>query len=264
MMAKRTNKTRRPFKENPKRRFIPNSLTILNMFLGFMSIISAVNGEFFWAAWFIIFGGIFDGFDGKIARALDSTSEFGIQFDSLADIITFCLAPSVFVYMVWAEPLGQLVGGFYAFIPLMLGSIRLAKFNLEADGDQKEGFYGIPTPLMAMTVVGLYLFMSQIHHYPFLQWIPKHEGGDSRLVLPFIMIVSSLMLSKIPFAKSPKMSLKGSMKEKWGFISAMLMMLLVFVSKGFLMFPLAIMMIVTSLFRWTRSHRDQNEDLEDI
>jgi len=264
MMAKKIRKTRRPFKENPRRRFIPNSLTILNMFLGFMSIISAVNGEFFWAAWFIIFGGIFDGFDGKLARALDSTSEFGIQFDSLADIITFCLAPSVFVYMVWAEPLGQLVGGFYAFIPLMLGSIRLAKFNLEAEGDQKEGFYGIPTPLMAMTVVGLYLFMSQIHNYPALGWTPKFEGGDPKLVLPFVMIISSLMLSKIPFAKSPKMSLKGDMKEKWGFISALLMMFLVFVSKGFLMFPITIMMIVTSLFRWTLGQREPGEEIEEV
>ncbi|MCF6238492.1 MAG: CDP-alcohol phosphatidyltransferase family protein [Candidatus Marinimicrobia bacterium] len=261
-MPGKSPRKRRPLKENPRRRFIPNSLTIFNMFLGFMSIISSANGNYFWAAWFIIFGGLFDAFDGKIARALDSTSDFGIQFDSLADIITFCLAPAVFVYMVWAEPLGQLVGGFYAFMPLMLGSIRLAKFNLEAEGDQKEGFYGVPTPLMAMTVVGLYLFMSQIHEYPVFQWAPKYPGGDARIVLPFIMIVSSLMLSKIPFAKSPKMSLKGSMKEKWGIISALLMIFLTFVSKGFLLFPIALMLIATSLIKWTKSHRDAIDDVE--
>jgi CDP-diacylglycerol--serine O-phosphatidyltransferase len=80
-MARKTPRKRRSLKENPRRRFIPNSLTIFNMFLGFMSILSSVNGDYFWAAWFIIIGGIFDGFDGKVARALDSTSEFGIQFD---------------------------------------------------------------------------------------------------------------------------------------------------------------------------------------
>jgi len=255
-MAAKSPRKRIPLKENPRRRFIPNSLTIFNMFLGFMSIIASANGEFFWAAWFIIFGGIFDGFDGKIARALDSTSDFGIQFDSLADIVTFCLAPSVFVYMVWAEPLGQLVGGFYAFMPLMLGSIRLAKFNLEAEGDQKNQFFGIPTPLMALTVVGIWLFLSQIHKYPFLGWEPRQLGGEPRIVLPFIMIVSSLMLSKIPFSKSPAMSLKGTMKEKWALISGLLMIFLVFLSKGFLLFPLALLLIAISLFKWTRSHRD--------
>jgi len=254
-MLKDQTRKRRPLKENPRRRFIPNSFTIFNMFLGFMSIISSANGDFFWAAWFIIFGAVFDGFDGKIARALDSTSDFGIQFDSLADIITFCLAPSVFVYMVWAEPLGQLVGGFYAFMPLMLGSIRLAKFNLEAEGSQKNQFYGVPTPLMALTVVGIWLFLSQIHQYPFLKWQPRQLGGDARIVLPMIMIISSLMLSKIPFSKSPRMSFKGNKKEKWSLISGTLMIILVFASKGFLLFPLAILLIFISLFKWTRSQR---------
>ena len=261
-MVRDPARKRRPLKENPRRRFIPNSFTIFNMFLGFMSIISSANGDYFWAAWFIIFGAIFDGFDGKIARALNSTSDFGIQFDSLADIITFCLAPSIFAYMVWAEPLGQLVGGFYAFMPLMLGSIRLAKFNLEAEGDQKSQFYGVPTPLMALTVVGIWLFMSQIHEYPFLKWQPQQFGGDARFVLPLVMIISSLMLSKIPFSKSPPMSLKGTAKEKWVLISSITMVILVFVSKGFLMFPLAVLMILSSLFKWTRTHRDEVAEVE--
>lgn len=254
-MVKDPNKKRLPLKQNPRRRFIPNSFTIFNMFLGFMSILASANGEFFWAAWFIIFGAIFDGFDGKIARALDSTSDFGIQFDSLADIITFCLAPSIFVYMVWAEPLGQLVGGFYAFMPLMLGSIRLAKFNLEADGDQKAQFYGVPTPLMALTVVGLWLFLSQIDQYPFLRWEPRSEGGDAKFVLPLVMMISSLMLSKIPFSKSPGISLKGTFKEKMSFIWGVTMILLVFISKGFLLFPLAMLLILGSLLKWTRGQR---------
>ena len=261
-MPRDANKKRRPLKENPRRRFIPNSLTIFNMLLGFMSILSSANGDFFWAAWFIIFGSIFDGFDGKVARALDSTSDFGIQFDSLADIITFCLAPSVFVYMVWAEPLGQLVGGFYAFMPLMLGSIRLAKFNLEAEGDQKDQFFGMPTPMMALTVVGIWLFLSQIHQYPILQWRPRQLGGDARIVLPFIMIVSSLMLSKVPFSKSPRMSLRGSFREKSGFLMALLIIVLVFGSKGFLLFPISLVLILISLFKWTMSHRDVDSSME--
>jgi len=261
-MAKRTPRKRVPLKENPRRRFIPNSLTIFNIFLGFMSILSSMNGDFFWAAWFIISGAIFDGFDGKVARALDSTSDFGIQFDSLADIITFCLAPSVFVYKVWAEPLGQLLGGFYAFMPLLLGAIRLAKFNLEADGDQKKQFFGMPTPLMALTVVGLWLFLYQIGDYPILGWEPKQAGGSAKVVLPFIMIISSLMLSKVPFSKSPALSLRGSMKQKLAFIWGVAMIVLVFVSKGFLLFPLAMILITSGLYEWTKLHREIDSNIE--
>ncbi len=260
-MPKDIARKRVPLKENPKRRFIPNSLTIFNMLLGFMSILSSANGDFFWAAWFIIFGSIFDGFDGKVARALNSTSDFGIQFDSLADIITFCLAPSVFVYMVWAEPLGQLLGGFYAFMPLMLGSIRLAKFNLEAEGDQKQQFYGMPTPIMALTVVGIWLFLSQIHEYPFFQWAPRQSGGDARIVLPLVMIISALMLSKVPFTKSPAISLRGSFKEKSGFILVVIMLALVFASQGFLLFPMCMILIFMSLFKWTMSHREVESEI---
>lgn len=164
--------------------------------------------------------------------------------------------------MVWAEPLGQLVGGFYAFMPLMLGSIRLAKFNLEAESAQKGQFFGVPTPLMALTVVGIWLFMSQVHHYPFLGWIPRQPGGEARIVLPLVMIISSLMLSKIPFSKSPPMSLKGTSKEKLSLISGVIMIILVFASKGFLMFPLAVIMILSSLLKWTRTQRDDEVGVE--
>lgn len=263
-MPRKASGKRRSIKENPRRRFIPNSFTIFNMFLGFMSIISSVQGDFFWAAWFIILGGVFDGFDGKIARALDSTSEFGIQFDSLADIITFCMAPSIFVYRVWAEPLGQWLGGFYAFMPLMLGAIRLAKFNLEAEESQKDRFAGMPTPIMALTVVGLWLFLSQIHEYPFLGWAPQKPGGDARIVLPFVMIISSLMLSKIPFQKSPKMSLKGSAFDKFKFVLLLSMVILTFASQGFLLFPMAMLLILTSIFAWTRGNREFEEVGEEV
>ncbi len=112
---------------------------------------------------------------------------------------------------------------------------------------------------MAFTIVGLYLFLSQIHEYPFLQWEPQRPGGDARIVLPFVMIVSSLMLSKIPFSKSPNASMKGSRKDKFGFILGLTMIILTFASQGFLLFPMAIALILVSLLNWTRSQRDQEQ-----
>jgi len=259
-MAKLQRKPRRRRSRSPRvrgrtKRFIPNTLTILNMFLGFLAIISAFAGNYTLAAWLIFVGFIMDSFDGKVARALGTASEFGIQFDSLADLITFCLAPSVFVFLIWAEPLGIIVGGFFAFMPLMLGAIRLARFNLEAGADQKSQFLGVPTPLMAMTIVGLYLFFTQLHLLPWEALHPKSPEGDSRIILPLIMIVSSLMLSKIPFPKSPPFSLRGGWRNTWRFIAIILTFIAIIASRGMLIFPLAIILILSGLVIWTQTHR---------
>ncbi len=238
-----------------RRRFIPSAFTILNMFFGFLSILASFQNNFSAAAWFILLGALFDSFDGKLARALGSTSDFGIQFDSLADIITFCAAPSVFVYKVWSQDLGFLVGGFFAFFPLMLGSIRLAKFNLEAANSQKNRFIGMPTPMGALCIIGIYLFFSQLHQYPWLHWTPRNTVGDARIALPFVIIISFLLLSKMPFPKFPRFSLRGGWHDSWKFILTLVLVVLVIVSKGFLLLPFLLLMIFGSLAAWTQEAR---------
>lgn len=255
-MAKfRRRRVRRPRVRGRTKRFIPNTVTILNMFLGFMAIIAAFNGSFTVSAWLIFTGFIMDSMDGRLARALGTASEFGIQFDSLADLITFCLAPSIFVYLVWAEPLGLVVGGFFAFMPLMIGAIRLARFNLESGADQKDQFLGVPTPLMALTVIGFYLFSSQLELIPWLELETRNPEGDSRVILPMIMIVSSLMLSKIPFPKSPTISLRGGIRNILRVVLLMLVFAGIILSKGVLILPLALLMILSGLVIWTQTHR---------
>ncbi|MCF7800389.1 MAG: CDP-diacylglycerol--serine O-phosphatidyltransferase [Candidatus Marinimicrobia bacterium] len=238
-----------------RRRFIPSAFTIFNMFFGFLSILSSFQGFYAAAAWYIIVGAMFDSLDGKLARALGSTSEFGIQFDSLADIITFCAAPSVFVFRVWSSDLGFVVGGFFAFFPLMLGSIRLAKFNLEATGEQKNRFIGMPTPMGALSIVGMYLFFSQVHNYPWLHWYPRNEMGDARIALPFVMIISFLLLSKIPFPKFPALAVHRGWVDNWKFILTIVLMALVILTKGFLLLPILLLIIISGLAAWTQEAR---------
>ena len=236
---------------------IPSLFTIVNMFFGFLSILASMRGEFHLAAMYIIYGALFDSVDGKIARALNSTSDFGIQFDSLADIITFCAAPAVFVYMVWARPLDLYIGGFFAFIPLMMGVIRLAKFNIEAENDQKAGFIGIPTPLAAMTIVGIYLFFSQLSQYPFLHWTPHVIQGNGRTVLPFIMLISFLMISKIPFPKFPPITFIG--KESWKFYLLLVLIISIFYTNGFTLMPISLLIILGGIIKWTSIARMEME-----
>lgn len=118
-------------KRRPPRHFIPNILTLLNMFLGFLAIVLILNGQPLKAGVFIIIAGLFDVFDGKIARMLGIASRFGVEFDSMADTVSFCVVPSVLVYSLYVDGLPPLLGSFIAFIPLMFGTIRLAKFNVE-------------------------------------------------------------------------------------------------------------------------------------
>lgn len=247
------NGTGRP-RGNP-RRFIPSAFTIFNMFFGFLSILASFQGHYTIAAWYIVVGAVFDSFDGKLARALGSTSEFGIQFDSLADIITFCAAPSVFVYRVWSSDLGLVVGGFFAFFPLMLGSIRLAKFNLEATGAQKSRFIGMPTPMGALCIIGMYLFFSQVHLYPWLHWYPRSTNGDARIALPFVMIISFLLLSKIPFPKFPPFSLRGGLAANWQIMITLVLLGLIFYTKGFVLLPILLVFIIVGMVVWSQEVR---------
>jgi len=237
------------------RSFIPSVFTILNLFSGFMSMLATARGEYTAAVWLIVLGALCDSFDGKLARALHTTSDFGVQFDSLADAITFCAAPAFFVYFVWSRPLGILLGGFFAFVPLILGSIRLAKFNVEAEVTQKDRFLGVPTPLAAMTITGLYLFYAQASNMPLLHWQPRFPNGDPRVALPLVMIVSSLMLSKVPFPKFPAVSLR----KGWGNSSRLLLTLgmlsAVILSRGFLLFPFGAIIITGGLVSWSQTHR---------
>jgi len=242
------------------RKFIPNTVTILNMFLGFLSVLSAIAGNYEMAGWLIFAGAISDSLDGKLARALGTSSIFGIQFDSLADLITFCLAPSVLVYLLWAQPLGLVIGGFFAFMPLMMGAIRLARFNLEATSDQRHKFLGIPSPLMALTIVGLYLFYLRAGDFGLSSWTQRAPTGDSRVVLPLVMIVSSLMLSKIPFPKFPPLTFRHGIRASLPLLMVIVCTLGIFLTRGLILLPLALLVILTALVAWTQTQRLADND----
>ena len=123
------------------RSIVPSFFTVGNMFCGLYSVIAAYGGKLTLATWMILFGAFLDAMDGKIARFTGSASRFGVEYDSLADVITFGFAPSFLVYSVYAAKLG-VVGILLSFLPLLFGSIRLARFNIQLKGFDKEYFIG--------------------------------------------------------------------------------------------------------------------------
>ncbi len=134
------------------------------MFLGFLAIGLILKGDPLKAGVFVMIAGMLDVFDGKIARMLGITSRFGMEFDSMADTVSFCVVPSVLVYTLYVEGLSPLLGLFIAFMPLMFGTIRLAKYNIDQEsGISKSYSEGLTTPIAAITLFSFLYFNQEVH-----------------------------------------------------------------------------------------------------
>ncbi|MDB4138189.1 CDP-diacylglycerol--serine O-phosphatidyltransferase [Methylophilaceae bacterium] len=130
---------------------LPNILTTSSLFAGFYSIVQAMNGSYDHAALAIFIALILDGLDGRVARLTNTQSSFGAEYDSLSDMVSFGVAPGLIVY-VWAlQPLGKL-GWIAAFIYCTCAAFRLARFNVKLDIDNKQFFFGLPSPAAAALI----------------------------------------------------------------------------------------------------------------
>ena len=138
---------------------LPNLFTSMNLFCGYYSILSAVQSRFTDAAIAILIGAVFDFLDGKIARATNTTSKFGIEYDSLADLVTFGLAPALLMVLWVLEPMGR-PGWLAGFLFMTCGALRLARFNTSSSSS--PDFEGLPIPAAAAMNVSVVLFFSRL------------------------------------------------------------------------------------------------------
>jgi CDP-diacylglycerol--serine O-phosphatidyltransferase len=162
---------------------LPNTLTLCGMFCGFFAIMSALNGHFVNAAWAIVLANIFDGLDGWIARLTNTTTRFGIELDSLSDLVAFGVAPSVMIYSWSLAPFGRL-GWAAAFLFVACGALRLARFNVQTGAPGSKAFKGMPIPAAATILSSLVIF-----YYEWWQGIPERN-----VFFPAITIVLSLLM----------------------------------------------------------------------
>lgn len=140
---------------------LPNFFTSMNLLLGYLAILFAVDGRFQRAAWAILMASIFDTLDGRVARLTNTTSKFGVEFDSLCDLVSFGIAPSVLIYYASLKPFGRL-GIAVAVIFALCGSLRLARFNVLASVLPKSYFQGLPIPMASMTLCTALFFSHEI------------------------------------------------------------------------------------------------------
>jgi CDP-diacylglycerol--serine O-phosphatidyltransferase len=167
---------------------LPSLFTMANMFCGYACIVYAMRGEFATAAPFIGFAIVLDMLDGRVARMTGSTSEFGVEFDSLADVISFGVAPAVLSFAWGLRPLGR-VGWAVGFLFVAAAAVRLARFNIQSAVQDKRYFAGLPSPAAAAVPA------ATVFAYP--------AGFDTTVhavpVLAMVIVPALLMVSTIRF-----------------------------------------------------------------
>lgn len=168
--------------------FLPNTFTALNMGCGFASIIFSWKGDFLSACTILLLGAIFDSVDGRVARMTGTQSQFGEQFDSLSDLISFGAAPAFMAYNYFLADYGRL-GIVVAFIYLLCGALRLARFNANIAKVSSDYFQGLPIPGAALGLIGYVLIHLEIESLRTVKVIS----------IAYVLFYSFLMISNIPF-----------------------------------------------------------------
>ncbi|WP_037940280.1 CDP-diacylglycerol--serine O-phosphatidyltransferase [Sulfurospirillum arcachonense] len=190
----------------------PNLFTAASAFLGMIGIIASSNGQFEKAAIYILLSLVFDGLDGRVARLTNTTSKFGAEFDSLADVIAFGAAPSMLFYFSIGHQFGKL-GALFCAMYVVFGAIRLARFNVMSISTEPSVFIGIPIPGAAVVLT---MWILTYLEYPVMQ-------GYEILMLLSLGVLSFLMVSNIRYPSFKKIDLK-----KANLIKVLIALILVF------------------------------------
>jgi CDP-diacylglycerol--serine O-phosphatidyltransferase len=239
---------RRSKKRRERRRgiyLLPNLVTTASLFCGFYAVISAIQGNFYQAAISILVAAVLDGLDGRIARMTQTTSAFGVQYDSLSDLIAFGLAPGIVVFLWALKPFGRF-GWVAAFLYVVCGALRLARFNVQVGQVDPNYFVGLPIPAAATIVSTTILFVYQM-------------GGIGStgylLILILIYFLSFLMVSNLSYP-----SFKGlKLAERRSFnvlVAGVLLFVLIalepFVMLTFFVFGYVLSGPAVSLYLWKK------------
>ncbi len=174
------------------RGLFPGIFTMGNVVCGFLAILSAFEGNITAACWFVVLAGFLDVLDGKVARLSGSTSQFGVELDSLADFLSFGVAPAVIVYAIKLHELGEW-RFILSIVYIIAAAYRLARFNVLADTDEKKAFLGLPVPMAAMGQVTFIIFSFKLWGgLEYAEWL-----------ITMVVLFAFLMVSQVPYEVAP-------------------------------------------------------------
>jgi len=228
-------------KLRPTASIIPNLFTSMNMFCGFLSIINASQGNFIYSASLIIIAAIFDALDGIVARLTNSSSALGVELDSLSDVVSFGAAPA---YLIYATELYKLnaLGVVISSLLMIAGGFRLARFNVQLVGFDKSFFKGLPIPTSALTIATFIL--------TFYIGGSGFSTAQSDSVIPLVIILSYLMVSKIKYDTIPKFSWSAIKEQPFIIIFIIAGIAVLLITSGKALFYIFVLYILFGIFRY--------------
>jgi CDP-diacylglycerol---serine O-phosphatidyltransferase len=241
------------------RSIVPNLLTLLNVFMGFNSIIFASSGEYFKAGLCVLLAAVFDMLDGIVARMLKASSELGAQLDSLCDAVSFGVAPSFILYKMYFCQQGE-IGILIASLPALCGVTRLARFNIQMSGfEDKLYFTGLPIPAGALTILSYVLLFKDSGYIPVFY--------NDFMFFMVSMLTAFVMISTIKFDNMPRPTFKYIKKKPIVFSIFVIGVLSCIFTKGMMIFPFMVFYIVVSSIRhfviWFKSNISAEDEFDE-
>jgi CDP-diacylglycerol--serine O-phosphatidyltransferase len=225
---------------------VPSAFTLGNLFFGFWAIVSAFNGNFRWAGWFIVFAGILDMLDGRVARLSGTGSRFGAELDSLVDVISFGVAPALLMYFLDFSNAGRFAW-VLCYIYVVAVALRLARFNVLSAGKPSSGWFtGMPSPAAGMTLAVYYPFSQTEWYRASLAYLDlQHEG-----LVVLMLVLAVLMVSNVKYPKFPPIGLRSA-RGIFGLAVHLIILLGGILAPEYFLFPLGLFYMAYGILRAT-------------
>ncbi|MEN3026697.1 MAG: CDP-diacylglycerol--serine O-phosphatidyltransferase [Chlorobiota bacterium] len=236
------------------RQVVPHLFTLANLFAGFHAIVLIAQQQLMAGFAFIVLASLFDMLDGVLSRAVGVASEFGVELDSLSDVVSFGVAPAYLVYVAHFYQLGG-VGMLLAAVPALAGALRLARFNVQLTTlADKPNFVGLPIPAAALTLGSYVVFFHQRSSFP--------PPWDSLLLGGLTLLLAALMLSRVKFPNVPRYSRRYIRQHPVRTVVFTVGVVAVLVTQGYALFPLLLLyvagsVVMDSIERLRRQHAEE-------
>jgi CDP-diacylglycerol--serine O-phosphatidyltransferase len=225
---------------------MPSAFTLGNLFFGFWAVVSAFNGNFRWAGWFIVFAGILDMLDGRVARLSGTGTRFGAELDSLVDVISFGVAPALLMYFLDFSNAGRFAW-ILCYIYVVAVALRLARFNVLSAGKPPSGWFtGLPSPAAGMTLAVYYPFSQTNWYSGSLAYLDFQREG----LVVLMLLLAVLMVSNVKYPKFPPIGVR-SRKGIFGLIVHVVILLGGLIVPEYFLFPLGLFYVGFGIVRAT-------------
>ena len=231
---------------------LPNLCTTAGLFCGFYAIILTLDGKYLLAAIAVLVAQMLDGLDGRIARITKTSSHFGLEYDSLSDLVAFGVAPGILVYKWALEPWG-VWGWLAASLYVVCGALRLARFNVQANVVEKQSFVGLPVPAASSfisTIILLYYFLGG-------------EGATHKhiILLLVIYLLAGLMVSNIPYVSFKDLQLRRR-QPFWILVVAIIVIELIIAEPQIMLFTFSLTYTLSGPVLWLVTLRRKGQEVE--